>query len=245
MKDKGKRAERKSRRQRPKEGPVDLTSIAAGAKLTEIAVLKKDPNLRRIVVGEETVATLPVSAVEQLGLSVGTRWTPELAARIATALDAAKARKTAMKLLSRRGLSRDEVRERLEKRGHASAVASAVVADLESHGWINDQAVGDDVVRETVRKGPASGDFIRRKLRDRKVRPEVADAAAASSEAPPSGIDAAEQFARKRLAKMDAELKPSTKARRVARALAGRGFDDETISTILSRIDLGGDESNE
>jgi regulatory protein len=237
--------ERKKRAGRSREGAADLAAIPAGAKITAVDVLKKDPNLRRISVADKSVAILPVSEVEKLGLSAGIRWTPDLAGRIAAAIDGAKARKIAMKLLSRRGLSREEVRERLEKRGHSTAVAGQVVADLESHGWIDEKAVGEQVVREAARKGPASGDFVKRKLRDRKVRADVAEAAATSGAAPATGIAAAEQFARKRLAKMDAELKPSTKARRVARALAGRGFDDETISTILTRIDLGGEVTHD
>lgn len=239
------RTGQKPDRKRPKKAKGDLTSIPAGAKVTEMAVVKKDPNLRRISVGDTTVATLPMNAVERLGLEVGTRWTTEVGERVAAAIDAAKARKTAMKLLSRRGLARDDVRERLEKRGHSPVVAAEVVADLESHGWIDEKAVGESVVREAARKGPASGDFVRRKLRDRKVHRDVADSAATSPAAPASGIVEAEQFARKRLAKLDAELKPSTKARRVARALAGRGFDDETISTILTRINLGGDTEHD
>src|SRR5687767_6245507 len=108
MKARGKKGKEK-RRARSEKAPPDLAAIPAGARIAAIDVVKKDPNLRRIVVAETTVATLPDSVVDKLALAVGTRWTPELAAKIETAVDAAKARKTAMKLLSRRGLARDEV----------------------------------------------------------------------------------------------------------------------------------------
>jgi regulatory protein len=223
---------------------INLSDLPEGARLA-VQPVRKDPNLRRVSVSGKLVAVLSASTVQSLDISEDTRWSVGLGQKIADALHAERARQIAMKLLSRRGLSSAEVRQRLIKRGHPEAVSQKVVADLESSGWISEKAVAESVVRESARKGPASEQFVRRKLRDRGVKADVAANAASSDAAPASGIAEAESFARKRLAKMDAELKPATKARRIARALAGRGFDDEMISAVLNRIDLAGIDNNE
>ncbi len=225
-------------------GEEALAAVRTGAAISSIETPRTDPNLRRVKVSGEVVVTLPVSAVDALGISVGTKWSPELTDRVKTALDSAKARKSAMKLLSRKGFSRDEVRQRLEKRGYSAAVAGQVVGDLASSGWIDDKAVAEATVHEVERRGGGSREFVKRTLRERGVGDEDAEEATASSKSSSSSsssgessdVRSAEEFARKRLGKLDAELKPAVKARRVARALAGRGFDDEIISEVLGRV---------
>lgn len=209
----------------------------AGAVITEIAPLPSDPNMRRVKVGRRVIARLPSGAVEQLELRIGQRWTDALAKHIAEAVAITKARRDAMTLLGRRAFSRGEVVERLIRRDHSEAVANRVADELQHDHWIDDEAYATALAEEFAQRKSASHRLIVEKLVHRKISEDIAANAARRVLAEVDPIEAAVDFARKRLAQMKG-LDRQRAARRISGALARRGFDEETINEALRRMGL-------
>jgi regulatory protein len=61
-----------------------------------------------------------------------------------------KAKKYAFKLLSYRGRSEQELKERLIKKGIRKAVASSTVKDLKQLGLIDDRSLAETLKREAL-----------------------------------------------------------------------------------------------
>jgi regulatory protein len=210
---------------------------AMGGVISDIRPVASDPNLRHVRVDDSAVATLRAADIEALSLAVGQRWTAALARQVEETIALNKARKQAMSLLSRRGYSRAELIERLVKRQHEARVAEAIADELQRDGWLNERAYAEDVVRGTVRRGPAGRRLIQERLQRRGVAGDIAGEVTAQAASGQDDRQAALELARRRLATM-AGIDPAKARRRLAGLLARRGFDDEVIAGTLRSLSL-------
>jgi len=211
--------------------------IPVGAAITAIDPLPSDPNQRRMKVDGRTAATLPVAAVEQLGLRVGDEWTAERARAVARSLETMKARKTALGMLGRRSHARRELVERLESKGFDAGVAAAVVAEIAEHGWLDDREHARQLAAEIVRKRPIARELLVQRLEDRSVDPALAREVASETLGGVDETEAAIALARRKLESMPG-ADARTASRRIAGLLVRRGFEEETIRTVLDRLEL-------
>jgi SOS response regulatory protein OraA/RecX len=213
--------------------------IPADATIAEIAPLPSDPNVRRVRVGTRVVARLRAAEIERLELTVGMVWTEQVAERVREAIAMERARKAAFSAIGRKALSRGELIERLQRKGHDAPIVAQVVEEMADDGWLDDAALAREVVTfHRVRK-PIGESLLREKLRERKIDTAVIDEAVreAKAEADADEIEAAFALAKKRLAGMRS-LSPAARARRIAGLLHRRGFDDETIDDVLVQLGL-------
>ncbi|MHC5003201.1 MAG: hypothetical protein ACYTJ0_08760 [Planctomycetota bacterium] len=195
---------------------------------------------RRLSVAGRVVAELPADDVERLHLRVGRAWTDALADSVREAVARDAARRDALAALSTRGLSRRELLDRLVARGHDPQCAEGVVAALAAAGLQDDQALAESVCRVTRRSSPAAPELLRERLRRRQVDDETAQTAV---ETAMSGVDLVEEavrLGRQRL-RGGRQTDPATALRRVAAALARRGFDEDTVLEALRRLGLDPD----
>lgn len=207
------------------------------ARITALDPLPSDPNLLRVRVGGRVVARLTRADAERLQLEVGQAWTEDLSARVQQVIDTVKARKAALAMLSRRALSCGEMAERLEKRGHEQAIVHTLVNQLTNDGWLDDRAYARTIVYEVLRKKPAAKMLLVQKLQVRKIDSELALEVAEEALGETDQVAAAEQFAIQRMESMKG-LSKTTVVRRIAAQLARRGFDQETIEQVMSRLGL-------
>lgn len=210
---------------------------AAPRSITEIRPLPSDPNLRSVRVDGRAVARLRASIVEELDLVVGQRWTAALAARVESKQREEKARKAALTMLGRRALSSGELLERLRGRGYDEATARAVVDQLTRDHWIDDAAYARSLAEELLRRRGASRPLIIERLRARSVDPCTAEAAADDVLADTDPVHEALRLMKKKLAG-SGTTSPEAKVRRISGLLARRGYDEDTIETVLRRLDL-------
>lgn len=205
--------------------------------ITAIEPVRRDPNLQRVKVGRRTVATLRACDVEAMRITVGKTWTASLENRVQKAALADRARKLAMRLLSRRGYARSELEQKLVSRGHDSGIAARIVQEAVKDGWLNERAFADDIVRGTTRSKPTGRRLIEARLAARGVAHSTAVEALAAIRNQGDESTAAVALARQRLATMRG-MKPAVAARRIASLLSRRGFDDETVQAALEALDL-------
>lgn len=205
--------------------------------ISDLKPLESDPNLRRVKVAGRTVATLRAADTESLGLEIGQRWTKSLADRVAETVQANKARRDAMRLLSGRGFSRQELHERLLKRSYAEAVIRRIVAEAQHDGWLNERAFAEDIVRSVTQKRSAGRRLLEEKLRQHRVDEDVARQVSEDAGREQNDRQAAMALAQRQLATMGG-VELATAARRIAGLLARRGFEEDVVAAAIQSLRL-------
>ncbi|MEO7804506.1 MAG: regulatory protein RecX [Actinomycetota bacterium] len=152
--------------------------------------------------------------------------------------DYEKARSRALRLLTVRGRSREELRGRLMAAGFSDLISEQVASRLADVGLIDDHAFAKDLVERGRLKGLASS-AVRRDLLVKKVPSEVIESVLAGYGSQDKAR-ALEIAARK--VKSLEHLDPSVAYRRLSGFLGSRGFDAEIVSETC-RQTLAGDLS--
>lgn len=206
--------------------------------LDDIQPHPKDPNYRRLSVNGRAIAQLSLSEVNELKLTAAMPWNRELYDRIEAVLRRAALRRKALQILGRRAYSRATLRAKLVEQVEADAtVVDALLSDLESEGWLNDEALADSILHELTRTRPAGPRLIEAQLTRHGIDGSTIDNVRAVAEEQESPADAARRFASQELKKLK-NLPLQTAARRLAGRLHRRGFDEETITATLEYLDL-------
>jgi regulatory protein len=148
-----------------------------------------------------------------------------------------KARKHAFTLLRRKALSRHELIERLMRKGHGASIAEQIADEFIADGWLDEATLAREIVQQQLARKPAAERLLLQKLRSRGIEEDVAQRIAQEELRSTNTVDAAMELAEKRYKSMRS-LPSLTAARRLAGALHRRGFDEETIDTVLNRMGL-------
>lgn len=189
-----------------------------------------------ICVEGRSVCTLSKDAVDRLGIRAGARWTPELASRLARALEDDIARQAAGRLLAYRQRGKGEMLDRLRRRGVRERTAESVVAELERRGGVDDARFAEAMARSMIRSKPAGARLIRARLRALHVDPKTADVAASRALAGRDPLGDALDLARRRLRSLPGSLDARTKARRLLGLLARRGFEADMARDVVREV---------
>ena len=212
--------------------------IEPGERIGAIDVPASNPSLRRIRVGRRIVATLPADAVVALGIAIGDVWTERLAATVQQAMAEHTVRRYAHRLLKRRPYSRSELIDRLMRKEPDGAMAKRIADEMIAAGAIDDEAYARVVAVSVADRGPVSVTYLKHKLRQRGIPPELAQRVAGETLEETDVVETAVTFAAARLRSMSSQP-PDVAARRIWSALARRGLDADTIRIVLDRINLG------
>ena len=86
--------------------------------ITALKPTAKDPTRWSIKVGRKYMGTLPQSEIEELGLVVGTLWTPDLASRITHSTSVDKIYRSATFRLSKRMYAIADLKRKLRMSKH-------------------------------------------------------------------------------------------------------------------------------
>ncbi|MCI0362635.1 MAG: recombination regulator RecX [Phycisphaerales bacterium] len=213
------------------------------ATVSDIKAVARDPNMRRVYVGRRAVATLRASDVAALEIRIGGVWTAALGAKVEREAAAAKARKQAMKMIARRAYSRGQLAEALERKGYEAEIARRVVDELAADRWIDDEAYARGVAVAIGSRKAAGARLMEAKLAGRKIESELAERVAREAASELGTVDAAEELVRRQM-KVWTRLKPVAIRRRIEGLLSRRGFDEDVIEAVLSRLndrDEGGE----
>ena len=210
-------------------------------QITSIKPTQRDPKRVTIRVGRKVVATLAMSKAEELGLHAGQTWDATLAERVAAAASYDKALRQAMNRLNRRALSRRDLDRKLHGLGYEAKVREDVLDRLTEMRFLDDEAYGRALIDATLRRKPAGPQLLRQKLYqkglDGSLIEKLVGEATDAQDLAPGAVD----LARKKLRTMQ-RLDIETRKRRLYGLLARRGFNPDTISSVMAEI---GDEIEE
>lgn len=204
-------------------------------QITAIKPTQRDPKRMTVRVGQKVMGTLPISKVEELGIEVGQTWDDALAEQVAQAGAFDKALRQAMNRLNRRAMSRRDLGQKLHGLGYDEPVREAVLDRLAELNFINDEDYARALIDATMRRKPAGPQLLREKLYqkgiDRSMIERLVSEATDAMDLAPGAVE----LARKKLGTMqrcDAE----TKRRRIYSLLARRGFNPDTISSVMAEL---------
>lgn len=171
-------------------------------------------------------------------------------------LDLDAARRAAVNLLRVRDRSSDELRERLIARGASGALASRVVAEFERARLVSDARLAEHTIARELESGPVGRlrleDRLARRMIDEDLAARAIDAAIRGRRGADDALAAARQILEKLTAKSGSPSKspgkqPRPRAqpettldaklwRRIAAALARRGFDEDEVERAMDAL---------
>jgi regulatory protein len=204
-------------------------------QITAIKPTQRDPKRVTVRVGRKVMGTLPISKVHELGLEVGQVWDDALAERVAQAGAFDKALRQAMNRLNRRALSRRDLGQKLHGLGYDEPVREAVLDRLTELKFIDDEVYGRALIDATMRRKPAGPQLLRQKLYqkgiDRSLIERLVSEATDAQDLAPGAVE----LARKKLRTLQ-RVDPETRKRRLYGLLARRGFNPDTISSVMAEL---------
>ena len=144
------------------------------------------------------------------------------------------ARTVALRKLAAQARTRYELDQALRKRNVPDEAAAAVLDRLEEVGLVDDQAFAQDWVASRQQRRYLSKSALRRELQAKGVDREDLEEALATVDSDDE-LAAARALATKKAATMRS-LEPMVRDRRIAGALARRGFGSGVIGTVLAEL---------
>lgn len=144
------------------------------------------------------------------------------------------ARTIVLRKLSAHARTRHELATALAARGVPEAIATQVLDRMEEVGLVDDQAFAHDWVESRQQRRHLSRSALRRELQSKGVDREQIDDAVGKVEGADE-LAAAEALAIKRFRSMQG-LARDVQYRRLAGALARRGFNGSVAGVVISRV---------
>lgn len=201
--------------------------------IDEVSILPRDPGFCRIRVGRKRFGPLRRDDAERLGLAPGRSWSRGLESRVTALVAVAEARRAALASLARAPASRERLEARLERRRHDAAAIRDALDQLDADGWLDEAGSANVRARSMARAhgGAVARGALEARLEDEGYRRD-AGRAARDALGDASDLERAIQAATRATSKAPSR-KRSPAA--LARDLARRGFDSDTIETALRR----------
>jgi regulatory protein len=165
-------------------------------------------------------------------------------------LNETAARLAAFELLARKSWSGRDLTRRLRRRGAPAAVAQAVVADLTSRGYVDDQAFARWWAEARARGRRIGSRRLRQELAAKGIPPEMVEAAIAAAFEEIGETERALEAARRRLPALLRGRQARRASTRLAEYLLRRGYPASAVrhavSTLLADrgIDLSATEED-
>jgi regulatory protein len=174
--------------------------------------------------------TIPLAAAS--GLRVGMALEAEAVQALEARAAEVEAFEAVGRMLARRPHAVGEVRRRLARGGTAPEVIDRVVDRLVESGDLDDSAFARAWVENRSAFRPRSARMIRAELRQKGVGSEAIDGAlAGTDEAEAAAVSAG------RAVRLWGNIEPEARRRRLYAHLARRGFDHETIRSVVRSLE--------
>jgi len=204
--------------------------------LTGLAPDPRQPGYRLVEVDRGRFASLPLEAVEPLGLQVGAELGPAALDRLRELADVEAAERAALRALARRAHARLDLRRRLVKRQHPPAAVEAALDRLALRGLLDDRRFAEQyaALRATRGKGPAR---LLRDLQAQGVERRTAEHAvrrALEEEGIDPGVEARAVAAKR--ARQLAGLPVAVRKRRLLAFLVRRGYGGPQLRALVEEL---------
>jgi regulatory protein len=146
-----------------------------------------------------------------------------------------KAKQYALKLLSYRGRSEKELKDRMTEKGFSDTLISSTIDHLRHSGFVNDFSLAESLKREATVNKFFSRNGARRYMLTRGIPRDVVHTVCGQDRE--EDLQNAQRYIDKKF-RLLKTFPPATVKRRLYAQLLRRGYSPETISTVLKKTIL-------
>jgi regulatory protein len=204
--------------------------------LTALAPDPRQPGYRLVEVDRGRFASLPIAALEPLGLQLGAALAPAVLDRLRELADVEAAQRAALRALARRAHARLDLQRRLVRKQHPPAAVDAALERLTARGLLDDGRFAEQyaALRATRGRGPAR---LLRDLLAQGVERRTAEQAvrrALEEEGIDPGLEARAVAAKR--ARQLAGLPVPVRKRRLLAFLMRRGYAGTEVKELVEEL---------
>lgn len=211
-----------------------LTSM----KITKIEVQKKHPHRRSIFLDGEFFKGVDEGVVVRLGLKKDQDIDEERIHEILLSEEKRKAKDYGLNLLSFRGRSIGEMRQRLEERGFDEEIVGSVVKELKKMEFLDDLKFAREWVRSRMEGSPKGSYGLRLELQEKKVSDVIIHVVLEEYSQKYDEREVARTLAMKRM-RVLANKERGVIQGRLADFLTRRGFSYNVIKDVVHEFSHG------
>ena len=207
-------------------------------RITDIQKDEETPSHRILFLDGVYFDSVDAGCIPKLGLRVGLEIDPEVLQKLISADEGMRAKNYALELLSSESYSKSQMIYELRQRGFGPEAIDITLEDLEQLGHIKDENFAEKWVARRQRSKPKGKKMLAHELVNQSVDKTTVDRVL-------SGIHGAEeteaalQLAQKQV-KRYRSLPPDVAKRRLHGFLHRRGYDYETIQSVIERVVVKG-----
>lgn len=226
-------------RERPDPADLDLTD----GTVTRLVQQKKDLDRASVFIDGAFAFGLAVDLVIEAGLKKGMPLTADEQRTLLVRQESFSAKASALRGLSNRARTSDEIRRSLLKKGYAETIVEDTVADLERVGVVDDAAYARAFVRGRFSGrgyGPAR---LRQDLMRKGVARTVIDEALAELVETEDMGDEARQQAERKWRALTSEEDVRKRKKKTMDYLVRRGFGFDVARDAVERLAIDDDDA--
>jgi regulatory protein len=207
-------------------------------RLTDIQIDEETPSHRILFLDGVYFDSVDAGCIPKLCLRVGLEIEVEVLQKLIQADEGMRAKNYALELLSNQSYSRSQMIDQLGQKGFAPQAIDITLEDLEQLGYIRDENFAKRWVNRRRRSKPKGKKMLQHELVNMNVDKTTADRVLAGIN-DAEEASAAMQLAQKQIKRYQS-LPPQVAKRRLHGFLLRRGFDYETIQSVIERVLIKG-----
>ena len=212
-------------------------------KITKIEVQKKHPHRRSIFLDGEFFKGVDEGVVVRLGLKKDQDIDEKRIHEILLSEEKRKAKDYGLNLLSFRGRSIGEMRQRLEERGFDEEIVGSVVKELKKMEFLDDLKFAREWVRSRMEGSPKGSYGLRLELQEKKVSDVIIHVVLEEYSEKYDEREVARTLAMKRM-RVLANKERGVIQGRLADFLTRRGFSYNVIKDVVHEFSHGMPKEN-
>lgn len=204
--------------------------------LTKLAPDPRQPDYRLVEVDRGRFASLPLDALQPLGLTVGMELDGGVIDRLRALADIEAAERAALRALARRAHARHDLERRLVKRQHPRAAVDTALERLAARGLLDDRRFAERYAALRAVRGRGPARLIRDLLAQGVERRTAEDAVrhALDDEGIDPGVEARAVAVRR--ASQLGGLPGRVRKRRLLAFLMRRGYDSAQVKDLVQEL---------
>ncbi len=210
--------------------------------VTKIERQKNNPRRASIYLDGEFAVSVHEESLARFGLRKGDVLDRKILDDLMQAEELLRAKEKAMRLLSHHARSEKEIRDRLRKASFRAIVVNEVISALKRSALLDDVSFARMYAHDTMARKPLGKHLLRQQLRAKGVAKEIIDPLIEKVYTPESEENFAFSLAKKRLVRLLSPPRPRNlqdllkQKKRLTDYLVRRGFDWETVSSVVSKL---------
>ncbi len=222
-----------ARKKEPEPIPLD-----GSATITSLRGCPDDPARVSVRVNRQRVGRVLVETKVKHGLEVGSVWDQALFDELREELDRGNAYRAAVRILTKRAQSCQELRRKLKEYKYESDAIEWSIDRLVELRVLNDEEYARMVVRSQLSRKPAGRRLLSGKLREKGIEQSVIDLVLDEALEERDSLADARKLAQQAARSISDRHPSEVRARRITGRLARRGFDFDIIRTVVNELDL-------